>query len=157
MKKSEILAREEGYNGFYRLERIRLTHDRFRSASTPALVREVVSRGDIVAVLPYDRSSDRFVMIEQFRPGALVAGGNPWRLEIVAGYVEEGESLTDAAHRETMEEIGGGARAGGRGRRHQGAAHAQLRGLEPGAGGRHRDPLGACGRVAGALTARSAA
>lgn len=110
MRKAEILHREDCYRGFYCLERIRLRHDRFSGETTPALTREVVSKGDIVAVLPYDPAVDKVVMIEQFRPGALVAGDDPWLLEIVAGYIEQGESLSGAARRETFEETGCEAR-----------------------------------------------
>jgi len=45
-------------------------------------------------------------MIEQFRIGAIDDEQGPWMLEIVAGMVEEGESLQDVARRECKEEAG---------------------------------------------------
>ena len=104
--KARIVGREEGFRGFYRLERISVVHDLFGGGCTPPLVREVVSRGDIAAVLPYDPANDCFLLVEQFRAGALVAGGHPWLVEIVAGYVEPGESPEEAARRESAEELG---------------------------------------------------
>jgi ADP-ribose pyrophosphatase len=104
MRKAEVVHRAECYRGFYRMERVALRHDRHSGTTTPTLTRELVSRSDIVAVLPYDPVTDKVVLIEQFRPGALVAGGDPWLLEIVAGHLEPGEAPEDAARRETFEE-----------------------------------------------------
>jgi ADP-ribose pyrophosphatase len=59
-----------------------------------------------VGVLPWDPVTDRLVLIEQFRPGAMRPGDSPWMLELVAGVVEPGESDTEVAHREAMEEAG---------------------------------------------------
>ena len=106
MRKAEIVHRAECYRGFYRVERIALRHDRHAGNVTPLLTREMVSRSDIVAVLPYDPVSDKYVLIEQFRPGALVAGGDPWLFEIVAGHLEPREAPSHAARRETLEETG---------------------------------------------------
>jgi ADP-ribose pyrophosphatase len=105
--KAEIVAREEVFRGFYRFERLRIRHDTFAGGARATVAREVLSRGDIVAVLPYDPARERFLLIEQFRPGALLAGVEPpWLVEIVAGYIEAAESPEDAARRETREEVG---------------------------------------------------
>ena len=102
----EIQDREICHQGFFRLERLRLRHGRFDGGWTPTLVREVLVRGLAVAVLPYDPVRDEVVLIEQFRPGALVAGEPAWMIEIVAGIAEEDEDLEDVARREAMEEAG---------------------------------------------------
>ena len=68
--------------------------------------RELFHRGDAVAVLLYDPSKDKIVLIEQFRVGAIDDENGPWLLEIVAGVVEPGESITDVARRECKEEAG---------------------------------------------------
>ena len=103
----EIQDREVCHQGFFRLERLRLRHGRFDGGWTPTLVREVLVRGLAVAVLPYDPVRDEVVLIEQFRPGALVAGAPAWMIEIVAGIAEdEDEDQEDVARRETREETG---------------------------------------------------
>lgn len=102
----EIQDREICYQGFFRMERLRLRHGRFDGGWTPPLVREVLVRGPAVAVLPYDPIRDEVVLIEQFRPGALVAGEPAWMIEIVAGIAEAGEDIEDVARRETLEETG---------------------------------------------------
>jgi len=63
-------------------------------------------RGDAVAVLPWHVESDKVILIEQFRPGAIRGHDSPWMLEAVAGVVEAGETDIDVAHREALEEAG---------------------------------------------------
>lgn len=70
------------------------------------LVRELFERGHAAAVLPYDPVTDRVLMIEQFRIGALAASGGPWLLEIVAGVIDPGEIPEEVVRRETVEETG---------------------------------------------------
>jgi ADP-ribose pyrophosphatase len=106
MRNAEILARADCFRGFFRLERVTLRHDLHAGTVSPAMTREIFGRGDIVAVLPHDPVADKIVLIEQFRPGPLVAGADPWLLEIVAGHVEAGEPHEQAARRETLEETG---------------------------------------------------
>jgi len=105
-RKVEILDRELGYQGFFRLERVHLRHSLHGGGMSPVLVREVVEKGDVVAVLPYDPIADSVVMIEQFRVGAIGEARSAWLLEIVAGLIEPGEQPEDVARREAAEEAG---------------------------------------------------
>ena len=102
----EIVDRELCYQGFFRLERVRLRHSLHRGGMSPVLVRETLEKGDVVAVLPYDPVADTVVMIEQFRVGAIGAPRGAWLLEIVAGLMEPGEQPDDVARREATEEAG---------------------------------------------------
>jgi len=106
----EILDREVCYQGFYRLERLRLRHRLrhrlFAGDMSPPIVREVIEKGDVAAVLLYDPGRDEVVMIEQFRIGARDDPRGPWLLEIVAGLIEPGETPEQVARREAMEEAG---------------------------------------------------
>jgi ADP-ribose pyrophosphatase len=102
----EILDREVCYQGFYRLERLRLRHRLFAGDMSPPIVREVIEKGDVAAVLLYDPKRDEVVMIEQFRIGARDDPRGPWLLEIVAGLIEPGETPEQVARREAMEEAG---------------------------------------------------
>ena len=105
-RKVDIIARELCYQGFFRLERVHLRHSLYSGGISPVLVREVIEKGNVVAVVPYDPVSDTVVMIEQFRVGAI---GNPrsgWLLEIVAGLMDPGELPEEVARRETTEETG---------------------------------------------------
>jgi NUDIX domain. len=61
--------------------------------------------GKVVAVLPIDLVRDEIVLIRQFRLMAHLANGRGDMIEAVAGRVEAGESLLEAARRECTEEI----------------------------------------------------
>ena len=102
----EILAREVGYDGYLRVERVRLRHKLFAGGQSQAVTRELIERGHAVGVLPYDPVRDEVVLIRQFRIGALAAGRDPWLVETVAGIIETGETAEDVARRETLEESG---------------------------------------------------
>ncbi len=102
----ETLGVEPLYRGYFGANRYTLTHETFAGGSLGPITREVFERGHAVAVLPYDPARDELVLIEQFRAGALVAGWNPWLLEIPAGMIEPGEQPEDVARRETAEEVG---------------------------------------------------
>lgn len=102
----ELLDREILYQGFFRLERYRLRHQRFQGGWSEPYTREIFERGHAVAVLPYDPRRDVVVMLEQFRPGALDAPGGPWMREYPAGMIEPGEAIEEVARREMMEEAG---------------------------------------------------
>ncbi len=102
----EILEQEVCYQGFYRLERLRLRHRLFAGGMSPPIEREVIEKGDVAAVLLYDPQRDEVVMIEQFRIGARNDPRGPWLLEVVAGLIEPGETADGVARREAMEEAG---------------------------------------------------
>ena len=102
----EILRRERGFQGFYRLDVLTLRHRLFAGGWGPELRRELFVRPDAVCVLPYDPWQDRVVLVEQMRVGALDKRGSPWMLELVAGLFDEGESAEEVAHREAEEEAG---------------------------------------------------
>ena len=102
----EIIARDEAYRGYLRLDAFRLRHRRHDGGWTGEMSRELIERGHAVAVLPYDPARDEVVLIEQFRIGAYAAGRPPWQIEIVAGIIEDGEEPEDVARRECVEECG---------------------------------------------------
>lgn len=68
--------------------------------------RELLVTHRTAAVLPVDRATGELVLLRQFRIGAHLATGRGMMIEIVAGAVDEGESMEEAARREIVEEIG---------------------------------------------------
>ncbi|MBT5194965.1 MAG: NUDIX domain-containing protein [Rhodospirillaceae bacterium] len=102
----EIIAREQQYGGYAKIDRITLRHSLFAGGWSRPLTRELIERGHAVAVLPYDPVRDEVILIKQFRMGAWGAGEAPWMVETVAGIIEQGEQAEDVARRETMEETG---------------------------------------------------
>ncbi len=107
-RKAELLSRETGWQGYFRLDRLTLRHTRHDGTMSPSFEREMLERGNAAGVLPYDPVRDEALLIDQFRPGPLAAGDpDPWQIEIVAGMIDKaGESAEDVARREAMEEAG---------------------------------------------------
>lgn len=104
--KWSVIKKKIIYQGFFKLSEIKLQHDLFAGGQSPVLRRELLDRGQAVAVLPYDPVRDEVVLVEQFRIGAGKDTSGPWLIEIIAGYQEVGESAEDVVHREAHEEAG---------------------------------------------------
>lgn len=100
----EVEQRQRAYDGFFKLDRLRIKHKRFQHPQDLTISRELFVRGDAVGVLPYDPDHNLLALIEQFRVGALAQTEGPWCLEVVAGMVESGESPQQVAERELQEE-----------------------------------------------------
>ncbi|MEL4012878.1 ADP-ribose diphosphatase [Dryocola clanedunensis] len=102
----EIIARETLYRGFFSLESYRFRHRLFNGGMSCEVRREIFERGHAAVLLPYDPVRDEVVLIEQIRIAAYDTSATPWLLELVAGMIEEGESVEDVARRESVEEAG---------------------------------------------------
>lgn len=92
------------YHGFYRMDRLTITHQTFRG-ETLTIQREMMDRHDAVCVLLVDFKTDHVVLVEQFRVGALKES-NPWLMELVAGLIDKDEEPEEVARREAVEEAG---------------------------------------------------
>jgi ADP-ribose pyrophosphatase len=68
--------------------------------------REVMERGNAVAVLGHDPTRDEVVLGNEFRPGVLVSGDYPYRDNLIAGSIDHNETALQAAVREMHEETG---------------------------------------------------
>lgn len=94
-------------SGYLKLRHVLFEHERFDGEWTDTLSREVMDRGAVAAVLPFDPVRQEVVLIEQFRIGAWAASWpQPWLIECIAGVVEPGETATDVVIREAYEEAG---------------------------------------------------
>jgi ADP-ribose pyrophosphatase len=106
-KKYEIVNRETLFQGFFRVDRYHIQHERFDGNWSRAYTREIYHRSKQVAgVLLFDPQHDKVVMIEQFRAGPMSNGDYPWTMEIPMGMVDAGETPEQAARREAIEESG---------------------------------------------------
>ena len=102
----EVDKRETLFKGYFQMDALTLRHRRSDGSCTEGIRRGFFERGDAFAVLPWHVESDTVVLIEQFRPGA-IRGDNPlWMPEAVAGVVGSGESDSDVAHWDALEEAG---------------------------------------------------
>ena len=102
----EIIARETLYSGFFSMELYRFRHRLFNGEMSGEIRREIFERGHAAVLLPFDPVRDEVVLVEQVRIAAYDTSDTPWLLEMVAGMIEEGESVEDVARREALEEAG---------------------------------------------------
>jgi ADP-ribose pyrophosphatase len=92
----------KGFREYQRYEYMLPGDNLARGAHTHDLIRF----GHIIGVLPVDLARGEVVLIRQFRLPVHLANGKGELIEIVAGHVEVGEQLAEAAARECVEEIG---------------------------------------------------
>lgn len=93
------------HEGFLRLYRYDFEVEKY-AGGTRRLAWEVMERGNAVAVLGHDPRREEVVLVNEFRPGALAAGEYPYRDNLVAGAMENEETVFEAAVREMQEETG---------------------------------------------------
>ena len=102
----EIIARETLYSGFFSMDLYRFRHRLFNGEMSGEIRRDIFERGHAAVLLPFDPVRDEVVLVEQIRIAAYDVSASPWLLEMVAGMIEEGESVEDVARREALEEAG---------------------------------------------------
>ena len=102
----EIIARETLYSGFFSMDLYRFRHRLFNGEMSGEIRREIFERGHAAVLLPFDPVRDEVVLVEQIRIAAYDVSESPWLLEMVAGMIEECETVEDVARREALEEAG---------------------------------------------------
>ncbi|MEG5468880.1 ADP-ribose diphosphatase [Enterobacter roggenkampii] len=102
----EIIARETLYSGFFSMDLYRFRHRLFNGEMSGEIRREIFERGHAAVLLPFDPVRDEVVLVEQIRIAAYDVSESPWLLEMVAGMIEEGETVEGVARREALEEAG---------------------------------------------------
>ena len=109
----DILSDETVYSGFFTVGKLRLRHKLFSGGWSQPIEREIFMRGDAVAAVIYDPTSDLVGLIQQFRIGALANAsnklhaqheGSPWLLEVVAGMRKSSETAEQTILQELEEE-----------------------------------------------------
>lgn len=101
-----LVERQRCFDGFFKVDKLTLTHQCFDGGIMGPIERELFVRDDATCLLPYDPVSDRVVLLEQFRVGVCTRDASPWLLELVAGINEPGETPESVARREAVEEAG---------------------------------------------------
>ncbi|WP_372627025.1 ADP-ribose diphosphatase [Arsukibacterium sp.] len=102
----EIIDKSTVFQGFFQIERCQLRHKLYQGGWSRPMVREIFERGHAAAVLPYNPQTDELVLIEQFRPGAMIGNRSPWLLETIAGMIDDQQTGEQTARREALEEAG---------------------------------------------------
>ena len=103
--KAVIHSRTPLHEGFLRVYRYEFDVEKY-GGGVRRTTWEVMERGNAVAVLGHDPGRDEVVLVNEFRPGLMVAGDYPYRDNLVAGAIEDNETALQAAVREMQEEAG---------------------------------------------------
>jgi len=96
---SEVVAKAWGTLTQYTFQFSKL------SGELTEITREVYDRGHAAAILLHDPLRDMVILVRQFRPPAMVNGGNPFLVEVCAG-VLDGDDPATCARKEALEEAG---------------------------------------------------
>jgi ADP-ribose pyrophosphatase len=103
--KAVIHNRKPLHEGFLRVYQYEFDVEKHEGGIT-RISREIMERGNAVAVLGHDPIRNEVVLGNEFRPGAMVAGDYPYRDNLIAGSIDETETALQAAVREMREETG---------------------------------------------------
>lgn len=103
--KYQIKKEELVYDDFLKIYKAQLTHESFNSDQKITATRLALDKGNTIAVLLFEKDTDSFLFIKQFRyPSS--RHGHAWTVELPAGAIDEDETAKQAAMREVKEEIG---------------------------------------------------
>jgi ADP-ribose pyrophosphatase len=106
-----IIQRQQVFHRFvFRIDELKLRHQRYDGTMSPEITRLILERGDSVAVLLHDPEADAILLCEQFRAATLEKDSG-WIVEVPAGILESGEDPEECARREASEETGYAPRA----------------------------------------------
>ena len=103
---TQILEKTTSFQGYFRVDHYVLKIRQFDGSWSAPFSREIFERGHAVSLILYDPVRDEVGLIEQFRPGALAAGWEPWLIELPAGIIDDGQTPEEVAIREAKEETG---------------------------------------------------
>jgi ADP-ribose pyrophosphatase len=104
----EIISKAEVFRKWiFRIEEVRLRHERYDGGLSREYIRLNLDRGDSVAAVVHDPAADVIMLAEQFRYPAYEKGPG-WILELPAGVVDPSlnETPEQTMRRELAEEIG---------------------------------------------------
>jgi len=105
MKKVLINNQQIVFNDFFKLEDALVSFEKFNGEMSEPARRLSLERGDSVAVLVFNQTTQKLILINQFRYPTY-KNGDGWIIETIAGMIDKEESAETAAKREVEEEVG---------------------------------------------------
>jgi len=105
MKKVLIERKRYILDDFFKIEEAYLRFEQFNGEMSPLVRQLTLERGNSVAVLVFNRSTEKLILIRQFRYPTY-RNDDGWTIEAIAGMVDLGETPEESARRELQEEIG---------------------------------------------------
>lgn len=95
------------FHEYFKIIKGRVSFEKMDGTWSPEVIRYDFHKSDAVAVLLYHQDRDVYILVKQFRyPPVHHEQVDPWRVEIVAGGLQDGEKPEEAAIRECIEETG---------------------------------------------------
>ena len=105
MKKVSIEQKKYIFEDIFKIEEAHLRFEKFNGEMTDPVRRISLERGDSVAVVILNLTTNKIILVSQFRYPSY-NNGQGWLIETIAGMVDPGESPEETARREVEEEIG---------------------------------------------------
>lgn len=105
MKKVSIETKQYILEDVFKVEEAYLRYEKFNGKMSEAVRRISLERGDSVAVIIYNLTTEKIILVNQFRYPSY-KNGHGWMTEIIAGILDPGETPEQTARREVDEEIG---------------------------------------------------
>ena len=105
MKKVSIQQKRNVLDNFFKVEEAYLQFEKFDGKMSDTVRRFSLERGNSVAVLTFNRHTNKLILISQFRYPTY-KNGHGWTIETIAGMIDPGESPEETARREAEEETG---------------------------------------------------
>jgi len=105
MKKVTIEDKKYILEDVFKVDEAYLRYEKFNGEMSGTVRRISLERGDSVAILIFNTTTNKIILISQFRYPSYKTG-NGWLLETIAGIVDADEIPEEAARRETQEETG---------------------------------------------------
>ena len=89
----KIINKKKLYKGFFELNELSFTHQKYDGTWSNELKREIFKGSQVATLLPYDPIKKEIILIQQFRPGAILRHKESFLYEIVAGIIDKNENL----------------------------------------------------------------
>jgi ADP-ribose pyrophosphatase len=105
MKKVILVEKKRVFDGIFKIDEARLYYEKFNGQMTPEVRRLNFERGDSVAALLFNLSTQKIILVNQFKYPTYEKGPG-WITETVAGMIDANESPETAVRREILEETG---------------------------------------------------
>lgn len=104
MKNIKILKKKSCYSGFNKINNYLFEFESFDEKNKLTCEKEIFERKDAIAIVLYDDINDKLLLIQQFRPGCYIKKNIDCPYEIVAGLVDNNDTMENAIIREAKEE-----------------------------------------------------
>lgn len=105
MKKVSIENKRYILDDYFKVEEAYLRFEQFNGEMSRKIRRLSLERGDSVAILVYNTTTEKIILVNQFRYPTY-QHGDGWVLETIAGMIDHEEESEHTAQREIREETG---------------------------------------------------